>query len=196
MPDYKYRFHFNGDYYVGNSIDDIAGKISKDPNNSISFTQAVSLVNKGLIPVMRNQVQRFGPKNASSMDVIADKNNCQALTPEQMARGAKEVLSQTLGISVGQAEITRRANICHECPMKSTSVFCGACGQGAKITRLVNKVKGWFGKGTKIPLGLDQCYCSTGCCCSLAMMLPAPLDHISETTKNDPKRPDFCWMKA
>lgn len=191
MSDYKYRFYFNGDTYVGNSVDDIASKISKDANNDISFTQAVSIVNKGLIPVSKT----FFDKSESVINAVKESYKGKTnLTVDQMTHGATAVLKQAMGDVVQQSEVRRRADICFNCPKRTSASFCKACGQASKITRLVNKVKGLFGKGVKIPSGLDQDYC-TVCGCSLAMLLAAPLKQIDEATKKDESRPFFCWMK-
>lgn len=182
---YKYKINYQGDTYIGNSIDEVAKNISKDPSNNISFTEAVLFVNKNIIPVVHK------PRPEAKIG----KTEVESVGLSEMANGAKAVLLQTfMDDTVDQLEIDRRALICGECPMVAQVSGCMACGMGKKIKQFGNKVRNWFGSGHRIPSGLEQNYCDV-CHCSLAMLLPATMDQIKESTINDPKRPATCWMK-
>lgn len=182
---YKYKINYNGDTYIGNSVDEVAKNISKDTSNNISFTEAVIFVNKSVIPVVHK------PRPEASVS----KNTKKQHSLSEIANGAKAVLLQTfMDEVVDQTEIDRRGLICENCPKISEVSGCKACGMGKKIKEFGNKIRNWFGKGHRIPFGLEQNYCSV-CECSLAMLLPAELSQIKKSTINDPDRPKNCWMK-
>lgn len=181
---YKYKIAFNGDTYIGNSVDEVASNISKDVSNNISFTEAVLYVNKHAVPVVHTKKPE-----------IKIGKQPKAVGINEMASGAKAILLQTVfNDVVDQQEINRRANICEYCPKIATVSGCKACGMGKALSNFSNKIKQSFGGGYKIPSALDQNYCSV-CSCSLAMLLPATLQQISKSEKTNPKRPKSCWMK-
>lgn len=181
---FKYKVSYNGTVYQGNSIDAIAGYITKD-FPEVSFSEAVRYVNTVIIPVTRG---------ASKEVTLKERQGNSKVTLSDIMSGAKSALKQIVGDTVKQDEINRRANICLNCPMKSEVSLCIPCGQGSKLLSFVRSIKKWWSKSHKIPHDLDHNYCSV-CNCSLGMMLPAPIEHFTDKERTNRDRPKFCWVK-
>ena len=180
---YKYRFYLNGEWIYGNTIDALARSVSN--SSSHTYEEAFKIVSASLVPVVaKTSEQNFYSNNTRKKLALRD-----------VEAGALSAMKQIAGITVEQSEINRRAIICSACPLVTDISYCGSCGGASKIVTFINKVKTFFGGGVTIPNGLGKRYCDA-CSCSLAMMLPAPLDQFLDSTKKDTSRPDTCWLKS
>lgn len=180
---FKFQITFKGERYQGNSVDDIANYIAKD--HGISFVTAVGIVNKSIIPVHVSQLKEFQPHLKPKKKVGL----------KEIKDGAVSAMRQISGDTVSQVEINRRSQICVGCPRLQDTGLCIPCGQGAALMKFVNGVKKLWGGGFDLSKDVKNSFCDV-CDCSLAMMLPAPLDHFKEATKTDPTRPKNCWIKG
>lgn len=175
---FKYKFFHLGDWYYGNSVDEIAKNIG------MPFAKAVPIVNKGIIAINRVALdQKIGTGNIT-----------KKVTLSEMVAGATSALKQIVGTHETQEVINRRAIICSACPKKAETSGCKSCGEGGRLVKFVNNVKKGFGGGVEIPNDLGKLFCSI-CDCSLAMMLPAKIEDFKESTINNKNRPAECWLK-
>lgn len=184
MATHKYQILYENEIYRGNSIDAIANRIISDFPD-VTFPQAVTYVNKSIVPVVSKASTDFNPVSKVK----------PSLTIADIRAGATSAMKQIGGDNVSQEEITRRSNICVGCPALSDATICIPCGGLGKLRSFANSIKNFFtNSGYHIPKDVERSACSV-CKCSLAMMIPAPLDHFRESTKTDPTRPARCWLK-
>lgn len=181
MPAYKYRFFYKSQEYLGNSVDAIARAISRE--TKMSFTEAVVLVNKSIIPTVVGKPKEFNPESRHK------------ITLSEAWTGAKSILKQELGgDTVSQEQIMKRSAVCSGCPKRSEISGCTSCGFASKLKRWSNSLKKLFGGGYTIPNNLEKHFCSV-CECALAGMLPAHISHFKPSEIVNVDRPNFCWMK-
>lgn len=109
--------------------------------------------------------------------------------------GAKAILRLVKGNSASNQEIVRRADICNQCPLMTSTSGCSACGAAGKAARLANDIRSTKGSQIPIPKELASKYCSI-CQCSIpAMILTKYVDFYEEKESINKTRPDFCWLK-
>lgn len=181
---FKYKIRYNGEEYLGNSVDGVAASLFK-AGGFAHINDAIRFVNKNIVPVVKGvEVERVNVNRKRVHVTLADAKN-----------GAISALRQIGGNVVDQNEINRRAAICTNCPLKGQISGCMGCGLAAKITNFVNTVKGLWGASYNIPNDLKKNHCQA-CGCSLAMMLPAELQDFTEKERTNKLRPNFCWVKG
>ena len=184
MATHKYQILYENEIYRGNSIDAIANRIISD-FPGVTLAQASLYINKSIVPVVNKASKDFNPVSKVK----------PSLTIADIRAGATSAMRQIGGDNVSQEEINRRSNICAGCKAFSDATICIPCGGLGKLRSFANNIKNFFtGKGYHIPKDVERGACAV-CRCSLAMMIPAPLEHFLESTKSDPARPSYCWLK-
>lgn len=108
--------------------------------------------------------------------------------------GAKAILRYTTGSSVESSEIQRRSAICAACPLINRLGGCAPCGAAGKIANFVSLLRSTLKLQEPIPNEVKSSYCGV-CQCSLALMVVSKMDAFNETTEQNGKRPDNCWVK-
>ena len=184
---YKYRIRYDGEQFLGQTLNDIAKHISN--SKKIDLEEANKIVSKiaeKLVPVPQSDFNHNPPaKKLSWVNTIA---------------GATAILKSNLGSAVDQLEIEKRAMKCRsgdnglQCPKLSEISDCRACGWAGRFSKWMNKVKKMFKMGYDIPSDMKDKYCSV-CDCSLAAMLPAQKSDFKESESKNNTRPSYCWVK-
>lgn len=110
--------------------------------------------------------------------------------------GALATVRSIAGISVSDAEIIRRSEICNACPLVDRIGGCGSCGLAGKISSWANKIRSTKGSQIAIPSEVKSSYCGF-CSCALAVMvLTKYQDFHYESPEKNATRPDGCWLKT
>lgn len=113
----------------------------------------------------------------------------------EVLNGAAALVKYTVGSSASNQEITRRSQICLQCPVRSAVGGCAPCGAAAKIANAVNQIRAKKGAQMAIDSDLRNQYCKV-CDCGLPLMLLTEYkDFHYESEEMNIRRPDFCWLK-
>jgi hypothetical protein len=126
---------------------------------------------------------------------IITRNPPVVITFENAMKAARAAVKVATGDVVNEAELKRRADICHACPKKTESAGCFGCQASSRLANIATSMKRLFGKELKIPKNLKRFNCS--CCgCSLSLILPTKAENLHEDTAEQAAcRPDTCWLK-
>lgn len=134
---------------------------------------------------------RDRPAVSSGESKTQEKRN---LSLQEVVNGAFAVLNVSVGNTVNQEEIDRRASICIGCNNLTAVSGCSSCGFGKRVVEFVKKFKKSIKSGFNIPNNLENKFCKT-CSCSMVVMLPSKMSMFNEKTKMNISRPDKCWIK-
>lgn len=105
------------------------------------------------------------------------------------------LLRQASGKTVDQNEVDRRTQICLNCPVRSQTSFCKACGGLSRATGFLEKIRQATRNTVTVDKKVKADFCGV-CGCSLPLLLITDKEHLPEDGIQEKKlRPDHCWIK-
>lgn len=154
-----------------------------------------SVVIKVKIFLKKNNINFSDSKIQSMITSYSKPIKPKSLTFNEIVTGAQAILRYTNGTSASSTEVTRRTNICIDCPMRSETSGCGPCGFAGRVAKFINGLRAK--KKTEAPIDsrIKQSYCDV-CKCSIPMMVLTKYeDFYQESSIKNNSRPDNCWLK-
>lgn len=178
MSNFKYSIAWGGKLY----------KFSHE-NKAVLTSEVVNFFN-------RNNINF----NSDDLSKAIDRQSSMIVRPKKIGladavTGAKALLRYTQGSAVSSSEITRRSEICKDCPLINRIGGCASCGAAGKIANFVSNIRSSLKLQDPIPDSVKSSYCGV-CQCSLALMVPSKMDAFNESIEKNSKRPDNCWLKT
>lgn len=164
-------------------------KFSGDSVSQILFRVASYLTNRGETP----DLEDIKKKIENQLRVVPQKKRIPRLSEAYHAGMA--LFRQASGKTVEQKVVDERTKICLNCPKRSQTSLCTACGGLSKATQLLNSIRGLTKNALNINPSLKSDYCGV-CGCSLPLLLVTDANYLpKDDPAQDRERPEFCWIR-
>lgn len=99
------------------------------------------------------------------------------------------------GETVDQKTVDERTKICSNCPMRSPTSFCGACGGLSLASNLLISIRRLVKNSLMIDSSIKADFCDV-CGCSLPLLIVTNTDLLpKDDPAEDKVRPQHCWIR-
>lgn len=201
----KITFRVGTSTYTGDTVEQIVGKIHKRLRGT---THPFSNYNVLYNAVLKDHIQVEKTKSQTPPGEPVDSKGkkmypglTRRLTATEAFNAGKALVKMNLfQQTVDQPEVTRRGDICRDCPKLADTSDCGNCaGARRKLAALAAKATQLFQK--KLKLGMFNgkkpinSYCGV-CGCSMQTLLPVKTqDYKPAAFLGQEDRPKECWLR-
>lgn len=203
----KISFKVGTTTYTGDTVEQVVGNIHKRlRGTSHPFANYNVLYNTVLkqhveVEKTKSQTPPGSGEHPDAKGVKMHPGLARRLTATEAFNAGKALVKMNLmQKTVDQLEVTRRGDICRQCPKLADTSDCGQCaGARRKLAALAARATSLFQK--KLKLGMFggkkpiNSYCGV-CGCSMQTLLPVRIQDYKPAAFLKPEdRPDECWLR-